>query len=248
MTDEPKIGTARAGEPPSAAASERPTVVESPPAGGDPRGEDVSRPALPRRPGADWGHRIEGGLRWSGARLVQPRPRTIAVGVVLILVGTLVASNSFWTFPLILVGVLMIVVAWVGGRLQGRFAIEWGEEGAGIELNARLRAPAPVPARLTPGSAPPTPGPPGTTATTAVSDPPETTASTAVLHPPSVVGPVETIDGEAHTMELDARELRALVAAIEAQAAALEGSARASDAAAPVTNHRSPSGDPPPAV
>ena len=259
MTPESETGLTRASEPASVPAAETPAGSEPAPAAEMPTGAgpaptgatevppsaaasvdapdapSVEGPPTPAPPTRERGQQLERILRWTGTKLIQPRPRTVVVGVLLILVGTLAVSNSFWTFPLILVGVLMIVVAWVGGRLEGRFAIEWGEAGAGIELTARLRAPSPVRLQITPGASSP--------AITASATPSRPVGGTAQDPAPAAV---ETVEGEAHTMELDARELRALVAAIEAQAAALEDSGRVSpDTPAPSRNGRV-DGDGPP--
>lgn len=136
--------------------------------------------------------------RWVSHQLSRARARTLVVGVVLILVVVLFAGHSFWTAPLVVLGILMIIVAWVGNRLEGRFAVEWSEFGTGIEMHARFRS-AHVPAPALESAT--TPGVmlrsgPGTLA--------EADADEA-----------DVIDGEAHTVEIPIEELRALVAAIE---------------------------------
>jgi len=79
--------------------------------------------------------------RWIGTTVSRPKVRTVLVGVALILIGTLLVTHSFWTFPIVGVGVLMVVVAWVGSRLEGSFSLDWGELGAGFELRAHFKAP-----------------------------------------------------------------------------------------------------------
>jgi hypothetical protein len=101
-------------------------------------------------------------------------------------------ATSVWTLPFVVVGALMVVVAWVGRRLDGRFAIEWGESGTQLEFRAGIRAPepaAPLPAR----------------------------ASSAGNSLPGADEPKrdEVIDGQAHTVEIEVAELEALIAAVE---------------------------------
>ena len=141
---------------------------------------------------------LERVARRTGRGLSQPRVRTVVIGAALIIVGALIVGHSFWTFPLIAVGVVLILVAWVGSRLEGRLLIEWGDSGAGVEMSARVKSAA---AR--------------TDATVAL---PSSEGS-------GVSGAGEVIDGEAHTMELNPAELRAILAAVDAQAAARDGQA-----------------------
>ncbi|MDQ6806006.1 MAG: hypothetical protein M3065_13810 [Actinomycetota bacterium] len=143
--------------------------------------------------------------RW----LTRPRVRLTVIGAVLLLVGALFVTSSVWTLPLVIAGALMVVVAWVGHRLDGRLAVEWGETGAQFEFRAQIRAPehahpalAHVPARahsLDPASEP---------------EPED----------------AEVVEGEAHTVEIEVAELKALIAAAEtaeAEAAQSEVSAQA---------------------
>ncbi len=133
--------------------------------------------------------------RWTGHQVMRPRARTLIVGVVLILVAVLFVAHSFWTAPLVIVGIVMILVAWVGSRLEGRFAIEWSELGTGFEMHARFKSMNATPNELT---AAPTPAP----------------APDHLGHA-SHDDDDDVIEGEAHTMEIPAEELRALVAALE---------------------------------
>jgi hypothetical protein len=122
----------------------------------------------------------------------QPRVRLALVGVLLLLIGGLVMASSVWTLPFVVVGALMVVVAWIGRRLDGRFAIEWGEAGTQFEFRARIRAPQPTPPLLA--------------APSSAADPPprrDESERDAV------------IDGQAHTVEIEVAELEALIAAVE---------------------------------
>jgi hypothetical protein len=123
------------------------------------------------------------------AWLMRPRVRLCVVGATLLLVGALIMTNSVWTLPLVVIGALMVAVAWIGHRLEGRFAVEWGEAGTQVAFNATVKPPQrspEAPARE-----------PGAVASPAVSD-------------------ATVIEGEAHTVEIDAAELKALIAAAEA--------------------------------
>jgi hypothetical protein len=134
----------------------------------------------------------------SYAWLMRPRVRLSVIGVTLLLVGGLITTNSVWTLPLVVIGALMVSVAWIGHRLEGRFAVEWGEAGTQLAFNATVKAPqaaglvaSPEPAAalaapaLGPASEAPAPGP-------------------------------EVIEAEAHTVEINVGELKALIAAAEA--------------------------------
>ena len=122
---------------------------------------------------------------------LRPRVRLTLIGVGLLLIGALMLTNSVWTLPLVIVGALMVAIAWVGRRLEGRFAVQWGETGTELAFRARIRAPGPrPPALLAPPleAADPEPG----------SSPRE-----------------DVIDGDAHTVEIEVAELEALIAAAE---------------------------------
>jgi hypothetical protein len=139
-------------------------------------------------------HLAERVARWFGSQLCRSRVRTFVVGAVLIVVAALFVGHSFWTAPLVIIGVLMIIVAWVGSRLEGRFAIEWSELGTGFEMHARFRSSSARPEQINPVEAP---------------------APGAKLGQGDGEADDDVIDGEAHTMEIPVEELRALVAAIE---------------------------------
>ena len=132
--------------------------------------------------------------------VLRPRVRLTLIGVGLLLIGALMLTNSVWTLPLVIIGALMVAIAWVGRRLEGRVAVQWGESGTELAFRARIRAPDPGrrPALLAAGLGP--------------SEPPE----------PSDGKSAETenddvIDGHAHTVEIEVAELEALIAAAEAQ-------------------------------
>jgi hypothetical protein len=91
---------------------------------------------------------------------MRPRVRLTLTGVLLLLVGGLIAPNTVWTLPLVIIGALMVAVAWIGHRLEGRFAVEWGEAGTQLAFNTTIKAPHPAadaPALGAASSARPTP-------------------------------------------------------------------------------------------
>jgi hypothetical protein len=154
-------------------------------------------------------HQLERVLVWAGAQLMRPKIRSVVVGLLLVLIGAFVIDHSVWTFPIVIVGIVMIVVAWVGSRLEGRFGIEWSDQGAGFEMRARFKAANPplLVAAPLPASTPP---PPTTTATGSTTS----TQSTATTATADDDGPT-VIEGEAHTIEIDIAELKALIEAAE---------------------------------
>jgi hypothetical protein len=141
---------------------------------------------------------------------VRPRVRLTVTGALLLLVGGLIATNTVWTLPLVIVGAIMVAVAWIGHRLEGRFAVEWGEGGTQLAFNATIKAPQPTtdaPALAPTSSYGPTPARPIELARNADG----------------------VIEGEAHTVEINVSELKALIAAAEATDAAGAGEAAVRD-------------------
>jgi hypothetical protein len=157
------------------------------------------------------------------AWLMRPRVRLTLAGALLLLVGGLIATNTVWTLPLVIVGALMVAVAWIGHRLEGRFAVEWGEAGTQLAFNATIKAPHPAADAPALGPAAPAHGAAPARSTPAT---PTQLARTAD----------DVIDGEAHTVEINVSELKALIAAAEAADAtkAAKAAARDRDAGEPV--------------
>jgi hypothetical protein len=126
--------------------------------------------------------------------LARPPLRLIATGAVLLLIGGLLIPNSVWTLPVVILGALMVAIGWVGGRLDGRFAVEWGQSGTQLEFRARIAAASherPLPPR---------------------------TALRSRAHagvPEITPQDPEIIDATAHTVELDLAELEALIGVAE---------------------------------
>ncbi|HEY5430810.1 MAG TPA: hypothetical protein VIK04_16965, partial [Solirubrobacteraceae bacterium] len=148
-----------------------------------------------------------------GQWLARPPVRLALMGVLLLAIAGLFVANSFWTLPLVIVGVLMVLIAWVGSRLHGHFVVEWGESGTQVQFRAQI-----TPARH---------------------QHKRVIAVPAFTRPPGLPDR-EPIEGEAHTVEIDIGELKALIAAAEAD--------DAGPSPAPVRNGSSATtgaGDPP---
>ena len=175
-----------------------------------PRAAAPPAPASPHRsPAPLWPVLREAGADLYGW-LMRPRVRLTLAGAMLLLVGLLIANNTMWTLPLVIVGALMVAVAWIGHRLEGHFAVEWGEAGTRLAFNTTIKPPQP------------------TTETPAVSAAPTTTTAAGLAGSTD-----DVIDGEAHTVEINVGELKALIAAAEAaeaaQAAAVDKVAHSED-------------------
>jgi hypothetical protein len=152
-----------------------------------------------------WHARLTPAFAWLGRQLRAPRTRLCLVGVILLLVGVVWVTNSVWTLPLIVVGIAMVVIAWIGSRLDGRFAIEWGEGGTQVEFRAQIKAPPPVAHGVQLHPLPASPPQP------------------ASVRPQIDDGGV--IEGEGHTVEIDVAELKSLIRAAEAKEAGAGGDA-----------------------
>ncbi len=158
-------------------------------------------PAPQSSPPRDWPERMTSAARLTGHWMARPRVRLSVTGVLLLLIGTLFVTNSVWTLPVVVVGALMVVVAWIGHRLEGRFTVEWGETGTELAFRATIK-PA---------------------AAAAPEDP--LGRSDRELPEAAVRESEQIIEGEAHTVEIDVAELRALIAAAHHQ----PGAASAAD-------------------
>jgi hypothetical protein len=137
-----------------------------------------------------WADRLAQATATAHAWLMRPRVRLSVTGVLLLLIGVLLMANSVWTLPLVIAGSLMVVIAWIGHRLEGRFAVEWGHTGTQLAFRATIKPPQQPqdgPLRVSP-------------------------ASHELLGAREVS---DIIEGEAHTVEIDVAELKALIAAAE---------------------------------
>ena len=153
--------------------------------------EQAGAPAAPA-----WPDRLGALASSFQAWLMRPRVRLSVIGVMLLLVGGLIMTNSVWTLPLVVAGALMVAVAWIGRRLEGRFAVEWGERGTQLAFNATIKAP-----------------PAAAAAAAAMADT-RTLDSASDVEIQAAVDDV--IEGQAHTVEINVSELKALIAAAEA--------------------------------
>jgi hypothetical protein len=136
-----------------------------------------------------------------GTGLSRPPVRLAATGVLLLLVAIVLVPSSVWTLPLVIVGALMVLVAWIGSRLRGHALVEWGETGARVDFHAAVASP-----RHRQASPPAQPRP-----------------FIAAVPESDDAG---VIEGEAHTVEIDLGELNALIAAAESEAPGAANSAR----------------------
>jgi hypothetical protein len=153
-------------------------------------------PTDPTNPTPPWPAQLA--ATWSAFHrwLMRPRVRLCVTGVTLLLIGGLLLTNSVWTLPLVIVGALMVAIAWMGHRLEGRFAVEWGETGTELAFRASIKASHP---ELESSSA-----------RSLSAGTPARGAAVPVKAEPEAV-----IEGEAHTVEIDVAELKALIAAAE---------------------------------
>jgi hypothetical protein len=159
-----------------------------------------------------------------GGHLRSPRTRLCLIGIILLLASMVWITNSAWTLPLIVVGVVMIVIAWVGSRLDGRFAVEWGDGGTQLEFRAQIKPPPPVahPVRLSP----------------IPSAVPSVHLSQLRSQARSELDNGNVIEGEGHTVEIDVAELKTLIRAAEAREAAKDDGGERN--AAPDASQRRP--------
>jgi hypothetical protein len=127
--------------------------------------------------------------------LARPRVRLTVAGVILLLVGGLLVTNSVWTLPVVIAGALMVAVAWIGGRLDGRLAVEWGQTGVQLEFRARIEAAQPARSEL-----------------------PQISPSSHYVTPTAEPEDAEVVEGEAHTVEIEVAALKALITAAETEA------------------------------
>jgi hypothetical protein len=127
-----------------------------------------------------------------GRWLSRPRVRLTVTGVLLLVVGGVFVSGSVWTLPLLIAGVLMVAIAWVGHRLDGRLAVEWGQAGTQLEFRAQIKAAESPHAALA-----------------------ETTTGPRRVETETGPEPedADVVEGEAHTVEIEVAELKALIAA-----------------------------------
>lgn len=169
-----------------------------------------------------WHDRASDVAGWLGAHLRSPRTRLCVVGIVLLLLGVVWITSSVWTLPLIIIGIVMVVIAWVGSRLDGRFAIEWGDGGTQLEFRAQIKAPPPVaaPVRLSPIA-------------------PEQAPQLRTPARPTL-DDGDVIEGEGHTVEIDVAELKSLIRAAEAKEASPNSTAVGGENAAPRSSEQRP--------
>ncbi|HET9103687.1 MAG TPA: hypothetical protein VFN55_10065 [Solirubrobacteraceae bacterium] len=206
--EEPAVTPSPAPAPEPLAAHPTPEPAAPGPAPARPAAEPTpTRPAaepVAARPafnGEAWARRWHAVTGWIGRHLARPRVRLAVIGVALLVVAVFGITSSVWTLPLVIIGAAMVLIAWIGSRLEGRFAVEWGEAGTQLEFRAQIKAP-PAHMQIAAPAAPPAARP-------AVRVP----TLTPINESASV------IEGEAHTVEIDVAELKALICAAEANEA-----------------------------
>jgi hypothetical protein len=185
--------TAAPPAPAAAAETGMPPAPAPAPAAAIPETATPSAPAaaLPSKPVTPpWAHWLSTAVPAAHAWLMRPRIRLSVTGLLLLLIGVLLMANSVWTLPLVIAGALMVVVAWIGHRLEGRFAVEWGDTGTQLAFRATIK-----------------PAGRGPEAPVRVAPRAHRLLTTDL--------PGDVIEGEAHTVEIDVTELKALIAAAE---------------------------------
>lgn len=175
--------------------------ADAPGSSSDSAAEPTAAPALAAAPAATktpptWPRGMLAAAAAFYEWLGRPRVRLAGTGVLLLFVGGLVLTNSVWTLPLVLIGSVMVVIAWIGPRLDGRFAVEWGHAGTQLAFRAKIRAAEPHRSHLLQSSS---------------------TSHELVRTYPHAPDPPrpEIVDGHAETVEIDVAALKALIAAVE---------------------------------
>lgn len=196
------VASSAAGAPELAGSEARETgssvsgdSSSEPPEARVPNPEVPARPLSPASPERSvWPARVTAAIASSLEWVTRPRVRLGLTGAILLLIGALLTTNSVLTLPLVIVGAGMIVIAWIGHRLEGRFAIEWGQAGTQLAFRATVKAARPAEEAPLRGSSDST--------------------KLARTHELDLEA-AQIIDGEAHTVEIDLAELKALIAAVE---------------------------------
>jgi hypothetical protein len=101
--------------------------------------EDTSTPSKPRH--SPWSARTAATAGAAQRAFSRSKVRLTLLGGVLLLLAAFVVTGSAWTAPLAIVGILTLIVAWFGSRLDGRLVLEWGDSGAIFEFKANINAP-----------------------------------------------------------------------------------------------------------
>ena len=180
---------------PEALDAERVSKGETAPSAGAPtepsdRAEQTKAPPQPVRGPSPWPARGAAVATAAQRGFARPRVQLTVLGSVLLLLAAFVVTGSAWTAPLAVAGILALVVAWFGSRLDGRLMLEWGESGVTFELKTDINAPERPRQRV------------------------ESLAIPRRLD--AVSDGALVIEGTAQTVEIDIAELKALIALAEA--------------------------------
>jgi len=133
--------------------------------------------------------------------LSQRGLRSTVVGVILATLAVALGIGSAVSVSLLVLGLVFVVVGILGPRLQGRFAVEFGPNGASIDLRTQLAPPGstwlarPLPAPKSPPALATLTGDAGSTL-----EP----AAAARLRG-------EIVEARSETIELDTKRLQALL-------------------------------------
>jgi hypothetical protein len=167
---------------------------------GDPQPPaEPSAPVAPLalRPRVEWERHVVTAGRW----LIRPRVRLALLGVLLLLIGAVWITSSVWTLPIVIAGVVLVIAAWAGPRLEGHFHIEWGTTGTELHFRAKVHSAEPHRPELASGH-------PAT---------PARQQGELALVPKAVPSDPDVIEGHGRTVEINVDELKALIAVAEAQ-------------------------------
>lgn len=177
---------------PQALDAERAGQSESAPGAHQPTEQSAQGSAPPPTPPriSLWPARSAAVARAAQRAFARPRVQLTLLGCVLLLLAAFVVTGSAWTAPLAIVGIVALVVAWFGSRLDGRLVLEWGESGVSFELKTDIIAPERPRQRV------------------------ESLAIARRLDATS--GDALVLEGSAETVEIDIAELKALIALAEA--------------------------------
>lgn len=154
------------------------------------RADQTKAPPQPARGPSPWPARGAAAARGTQRAFARPRVQLTVLGSALLLLAAFVVTGSAWTAPLAVAGILALVVAWFGSRLDGRLMLEWGESGVTFELKTDINAPERPRQRV------------------------ESLAIPRRLD--AVSGDAIVVEGTGATVEIDIAELKALIALAEA--------------------------------
>jgi len=91
------------------------------------------------------GSSVRASVVTGGRALLERRGlRPTVLGVALAILGLVLGASSLLSVSLLVLGLVMLIVGLMGPRLQGRFAVEFGPNGATIEIQTHMAPPRPA--------------------------------------------------------------------------------------------------------